>query len=1186
MIEEARAAASICCQIAYQRAAGLAEPRERWSATARSLARQLLGITWPDLDWIASVIGEMRDRISAPSLAFRDASGHPMCGAREGYVIGSQPSIYLCEAFFNETLERRIQTLIHEAAHRAGIGEATKEEYCPIFDCATPCGGSETADAWAHYIHCLSGQRAEQGEVIDGRSKAHARQLPHPPASDKGHLQRRAASPSEATAVPPIVHDVLRSPGQPLDAATRTFMEPRFGQDFAQVRVHTDARAAASARAVNALAYTVGRNVVFGAGQYAPGTTEGRRLMAHELTHVVQQQDNPAEIMQQAGHLPSDPFEQEAEQVAEQIVLPAASASPLRSISRSPTAMRRQAVALDPARQSPSLIQPASTPQVLESVSQALRTEANKDAHWIKQILQSNEWLAPWNEDAIMEVVAKWMRKPLENGSRLTPFDYLINALRNVTFEVGWITKQHTGAFDQLFSRLSPAKITQFKRWMQSRGRIFRNEQAIEEVKLEISKEDVIRGVKVGGELALAVGSGGTSVLGRILLWLATELPEIYAKAHMILDTVNAIQTTRLDDLQQIVSAKGIGNLLVKALFGEVQGLPDLPLAAKEQEETEKEPAAERGGKGLTGMLRALMKLVRTLKKVYNRVMEYVHKGLTSINITRKSWFSPLAMAYSAIVSAIEAISDPAVVLRQMVGKLREVVSNFFHGIRGRFDTIASEIKAQITFLVQPARILSMLADQAVEWVLNLLITHPPTEALKQVFTIIQGVSGKSIIQLVRENFRFADDLIKEVADSDTVKRLIQPLKPPVSRIVGAVDDVVTRAGNLTSGAENKALGILTDGVGMVKELTGIDPVRPIGTEGAPPQPARTQRTAREAESGQQGAPSSLTEFLAVLKAGFHSRLLEIGGRLLAEKATALGKASLEKGTAVAKGFAGKIKGVVLGEKVPFAVLGEHHELWVEKQDREVFIFVASQKMEILQKIEAYKYAINDIKDAKKKQEAMALFSELETLSREVRFAAKTKNIASPKRIRMTKILAVIDKTLEKRFKSARSATQFAAKENAVTNPTTGEALIVSKVGKAIPRGRLEENMEGATAVGLPGWHRAHLVGPGTGKEFHTGIMYATRSYNLSYHKYLENTMRGVAEVLKNNFDMEVWQRCRAMPTTANKFQIHWGRYEIFTDDGNLLEDYTITERGNSKNPKVDENYSEGWKGLAQAFRK
>lgn len=103
-------------------------------------------------------------------------------------------------------------------------------------------------------------------------------------------------------AAPPVVHDVLRSAGQPLDGSTRAFMEPRFGQDFGAVRVHTDARATESARAVNAVAYTVGRDVVFGAGRYAPGTGEGRRLLAHELAHVVQQGDThaPAAVQRQA----------------------------------------------------------------------------------------------------------------------------------------------------------------------------------------------------------------------------------------------------------------------------------------------------------------------------------------------------------------------------------------------------------------------------------------------------------------------------------------------------------------------------------------------------------------------------------------------------------------------------------------------------------------------------------------------------------------------------------------------------------------------------------------------------------------------------------------------------------------------------------------------------------------------
>lgn len=103
-------------------------------------------------------------------------------------------------------------------------------------------------------------------------------------------LQRSDTGGEKAgAATPPIVHTVTQSSGRPLDKSTRDFMEPRFEHDFSRVRVHTDARAAESAQAVSALAYTVGRNIVFGAGQYAPATDSGRRLIAHELAHVVQQ---------------------------------------------------------------------------------------------------------------------------------------------------------------------------------------------------------------------------------------------------------------------------------------------------------------------------------------------------------------------------------------------------------------------------------------------------------------------------------------------------------------------------------------------------------------------------------------------------------------------------------------------------------------------------------------------------------------------------------------------------------------------------------------------------------------------------------------------------------------------------------------------------------------------------------
>jgi hypothetical protein len=112
-------------------------------------------------------------------------------------------------------------------------------------------------------------------------------------------LLRKSAGPVAPMQAPPIVHEVLNSPGQLLNPATRSFMEPRFGYDFSRVRVHADERAAESARSVNALAYTVNQHVVFGAGQHNPGSNAGRHLLAHELTHVVQQQSITPAVQRQ-----------------------------------------------------------------------------------------------------------------------------------------------------------------------------------------------------------------------------------------------------------------------------------------------------------------------------------------------------------------------------------------------------------------------------------------------------------------------------------------------------------------------------------------------------------------------------------------------------------------------------------------------------------------------------------------------------------------------------------------------------------------------------------------------------------------------------------------------------------------------------------------------------------------------
>jgi hypothetical protein len=151
-------------------------------------------------------------------------------------------------------------------------------------------GGSPTSlksDAHALRRKCAcqdGGRQCTECEEGEGRGKK---------------LRRKEQNAIASMSAPPVVHEVLRSPGQPLDPATRAFMEPRFGHDFSHVRVHTDPRAAESARSVDASAYTLGSHVVFNKGQYAPESGQGQRLLAHELTHVVQQGSSTSGIRSQ-----------------------------------------------------------------------------------------------------------------------------------------------------------------------------------------------------------------------------------------------------------------------------------------------------------------------------------------------------------------------------------------------------------------------------------------------------------------------------------------------------------------------------------------------------------------------------------------------------------------------------------------------------------------------------------------------------------------------------------------------------------------------------------------------------------------------------------------------------------------------------------------------------------------------
>jgi len=138
-------------------------------------------------------------------------------------------------------------------------------------------------------------------------------------------VQREGTRLGVQPSAPALVREVLNSPGKPLDAETRSLMEPRFGFDFSSVRVHNDETAAKAARAVSANAYTSGNHIAFGGEKYSPTTSNGRSLLAHELTHVIQQASVPVSGTASSCGLhvshPEDPHERSARATADSVLL-------------------------------------------------------------------------------------------------------------------------------------------------------------------------------------------------------------------------------------------------------------------------------------------------------------------------------------------------------------------------------------------------------------------------------------------------------------------------------------------------------------------------------------------------------------------------------------------------------------------------------------------------------------------------------------------------------------------------------------------------------------------------------------------------------------------------------------------------------------------------------------------------
>jgi len=214
------------------------------------------------------------------------APGEELRLAAERHGLALRPRAIVAPA--NDPAEAAADRLVARALAVPANGAADRPPATATANGAAPADGAPPAvRPAAKPARCAcGGTPGPDGECAACRTKRLRKQAAaRPPVV--------AESPGRPAARPPVVAESLGGPGRPLDGATRDFFEPRLGSDLSRVRVHTGERAAASAASLGARAYAVGSELVFGAGEYAPRTATGRRLLAHELAHVVQDGAGP-----------------------------------------------------------------------------------------------------------------------------------------------------------------------------------------------------------------------------------------------------------------------------------------------------------------------------------------------------------------------------------------------------------------------------------------------------------------------------------------------------------------------------------------------------------------------------------------------------------------------------------------------------------------------------------------------------------------------------------------------------------------------------------------------------------------------------------------------------------------------------------------------------------------------------
>ena len=549
--------------------------------------------------------------------------------------------------------------------------------------------------------------------------------------------------------------------GSPLPGETQTFMEPRFGADFSRVRVHTGSDATQMNQQLDTQAFTHGSDIFFDPQQYTPTSPNGQQILAHELTHVVQQGGAPRY---------TDPHK------------PAISS-------------------LNTGR-----IQPFGRYWRL------IRNYGRKAIRWVRKWgWRVLGWLRRWGV-RVVGWVNKW-------GVRV----------------IGWLKKYGTKVINWL-NRAGPQIIAGIKKygprvlnWVSKLpGKII---TAIIKYGTQIfkwiaanPKESLILALEVALEIAGAVTTGGTSIVARVVKWLATtglKLKDVVTGvAGKIGNFTNLSALKKLIPIGAIFSVGAMVRNVVLALFGKLPAQQTETPGA-----TEKAPKAkpQKAATGVVGKLLQKVSVVLNLfRKIYGKIKGFIGNLLGKLNLTRFDWFKRFAMFYGRMLKVKQAAGG-------MVARLTGWISSLKDKILGFLGGVVNKVKTVLAFFANPAKQITKwvtgVVTAGVTYLLNLLITNPPSAVLKVIFKVVRaliaGLAGKSLIDLVLAKVPFAKAIVDKI--SSVVMSLIGDyIKAPAKAIYDKGKDLFeTTAMPVVTQIQDRISGVMANAYGFVDQLTG-----------------------------------------------------------------------------------------------------------------------------------------------------------------------------------------------------------------------------------------------------------------------------------------------------------------------------------------------------------------------------